>query len=205
MWDEHYSRDEYVYGTEPNGFLASCEKLLAPGQSALCVADGEGRNSVWLASQGLNVTAFDASRIAVEKARKLASRSGVQIDYRISDVDEWNWEADRFDIVAAIFIQFAPPVQRSTIFEGMKRTLLPGGYLLLQGYRPEQIGYGTGGPSDPEQLYTRALIEDAFGDFEIVALKEYDRDLHEGSGHSGMSALMDVIVRKPILNIGSGV
>jgi 2-polyprenyl-3-methyl-5-hydroxy-6-metoxy-1,4-benzoquinol methylase len=197
MWDERYSRKDYVFGTEPNAFLASCAPLLAPGQSALCVADGEGRNSVWLAGQGLVVTAFDFSAVGIAKAKKLAAAKGVVVDCRQASIEDWDWSPDRFDVVAAIFIQFAEPALRSRIFEGMKRTLKPGGLLILQGYRPEQIEYATGGPRARENLYSRALLEDAFAGFDILRLDEHDSEIHEGPGHAGMSALIDLVARKP--------
>lgn len=197
MWDERYSREDYVFGTEPNAFLSSCAPLLEGGRGALCVADGEGRNSVWLARQGLAVTAFDFSAVGIAKARKLAAARGVTVDYRQASIEDWDWTPDRFDVVAAIFIQFAEPALRSRIFEGVKRTLKPGGLLLMQGYRPEQIEYATGGPRARENLYTRALLEEAFAGFEILRLSEHDSEIHEGPGHAGMSALIDLVARKP--------
>lgn len=197
MWDERYSRDDYVFGTEPNAFLASCAPLLEPRRSALCVADGEGRNSVWLAGQGLSVTAFDFSAVGIAKAQRLAAAKGVAVDYRLAAIEDWDWSPDRFDVVAAIFIQFAEPDLRSRIFEGIERTLKPGGLLLMQGYRPEQIEYATGGPRARENLYTKAMLEGAFAGFDMLRLDEHDSAIHEGHGHAGMSALIDLVARKP--------
>jgi len=197
MWNERYDRQEYLFGTEPNAFLASCADLLVPGQSALAVADGEGRNSVWLASRGLAVTAFDASTVGLEKARRLADQRQVTVDYCEAAVEDWDWTPAHFDVVAAIFIQFAGPDLRSRIFAGMKRTVKPGGLILMQGYRPEQLAYGTGGPKEPENLYTRALLEEAFADFEILRLEEHDSEVREGPGHAGLSALIDLVARRP--------
>jgi len=197
MWNERYDRQEDLFGTEPNAFLASCADLLVPGQSALAVADGEGRNSVWLASRGLAVTAFDASTVGLEKARRLADQRQVTVDYCEAAVEDWDWTPAHFDVVAAIFIQFAGPDLRSRIFAGMKRTVKPGGLILMQGYRPEQLAYGTGGPKEPENLYTRALLEEAFADFEILRLEEHDSEVREGPGHAGLSALIDLVARRP--------
>lgn len=197
MWDERYSREDYVFGTEPNAFLASCAPLLEGGRGVLCVADGEGRNSVWLAQQGLAVTAFDFSAVGIAKARKLAASRGVTVDYRQASIEAWDWEPERFDVVAAIFIQFAEPALRTVIFDGIRRTLKPGGLLLMQGYRPEQIEYATGGPRARENLYTRAMLEEAFAGFEVLRLDEHDSEIQEGPGHAGMSALIDLVARKP--------
>jgi len=196
-WDERYSTPDYLFGTEPNAFLVSQADLLVPGQSALAVADGEGRNGVWLASKGLTVTAFDASAVGLHKAKRLAAENGVNVDYRLASIEDWTWTENRFDVVVAIFIQFAPPELREKIFAGIKQCLKPGGLLLLQGYTPKQLEYGTGGPPTGENLYTRRLLEDAFAGFEIMRLEEYDSEIREGSGHSGMSALIDLVARKP--------
>ena len=196
-WDERYSTPDYLFGTEPNAFLASQADLLVPGQSALAVADGEGRNGVWLASKGLTVTAFDASAVGLDKAKRLAAEKGVNVDYRLAAIEDWTWTENRFDVVVAIFIQFASPELREKIFAGIKQCLKQGGLLLLQGYTPKQLEYGTGGPPTGENLYTRRLLEDAFAGFEIMRLEEYDSVIREGSGHSGMSALIDLVARKP--------
>lgn len=197
MWDERYATDDYLFGTEPAAFLAANAGLLRPGLRALAVADGEGRNSVFLAQQGLNVIAMDGSEVAVAKARTLAGNAGVTIDHRVADVLTWEWEPDAFDVVVAIFIQFVGPAERAVVFDGMKRTVRPGGRLLLHGYRPEQIANGTGGPPTPENMYTEDLLRNAFGDFTIEQLKSYDAVIEEGTGHVGQSALIDLVATKP--------
>lgn len=197
MWDERFDRPDYLFGTEPAAFLRGCAGLLVPGARALAVADGEGRNSVWLAQQGLRVTAFDASPVGVDKARRLAAARGVEVDFHIRDIDAWDWGAEPVDLVAAIFIQFAPPEQRARAFAGLRCALRPGGLLLLHGYRPEQLAYGTGGPSDAANMYTEAMLRDAFGDWDILRLDAYDAEVDEGAGHAGMSALIDLVARRP--------
>jgi len=196
IWDERYAGEDYLFGTEPNEFLASQRHLLEPGMHCLAVADGEGRNGVWLAQQGLRVLSVEASAVALKKAKKLAQQRGVSIDFEQADLAHWPWDEHRFDVVAAIFIQFAPPALRAQMFAGIKRCLKPGGLLLLQGYTPRQLEYGTGGPPHAENLYTEALLRDAFGDMHILHLREHDDIIGEGSGHSGMSALIDLVARK---------
>ena len=196
MWDERYAPTEYVFGTEPAAFLTRHRDLLDIEGSALVVADGEGRNSVFLASLGIAVTSMDVSSVGVEKARRLAEERGVHVDALVADILTWEWVPDAYDLVVAVFIQFLDPRQRAVVFEGMQRTLRPGGRLLLHGYRPEQIEYGTGGPSDPAHLYDEALLRDAFAAMEIEVLDAYDTTLVEGAGHSGMSALIDLVARK---------
>ena len=197
-WDERYASEDYLFGTEPNAFLVSQRDLLKPGMSCLAVADGEGRNGVWLAQQGLQVLSVEASAVALEKAKKLARQRGASIEFEQADLAQWQWGENRFDLVAAIFIQFAPPALREQMFAGIKRCLKPGGLLLLQGYTPRQLEYKTGGPPLAENMYTADLLRNAFGEMEIIHLREHDDHIGEGSGHSGMSALIDLVARKQI-------
>ena len=195
-WNRRFSAPEYIFGTAPNAFLASKRALLRPGQRALCVADGEGRNSVWLAEQGLEVTAFDVSPVGVEKARRLAAERGVSVRHEVAGVYDFAWPEAAYDVVAAIFVQFADPAMRAFMFERMARALKPGGLLLLEGYTPKQLEYRTGGPSRLENLYTASLLLDAFPGFEILQLEEYDTLVAEGTQHCGRSALIDLAARK---------
>ena len=195
-WTKRYMASGYLFGTEPNAFLKSQAHLLSKGQSALAIADGEGRNGVFLAEQGLDVLSLDYSDVAQDKARMLAKSRGVTLRLQQADMTTWNWTPNTFDVVAGIFIQFATPPQRAIMFAGIKKTLKPGGLLLLQGYGLKQLDYKTGGPSEPERLYTRALLEEAFGDLSSLDIREHDSVLKEGDHHIGMSALVDVVGRK---------
>ncbi|MBS0536366.1 MAG: class I SAM-dependent methyltransferase [Proteobacteria bacterium] len=195
-WQERFAGDDYRFGTEPNAFLKAQAQLLRMGQTALAIADGEGRNGVFLAQQGLDVLSVDFSPNAQAKARKLATARGVTMRVEQVDIINWTWPVDAFDVVAAIFFQFAGPADRVKIFAGIKQALKPGGLLLLEGYRPKQLDYKTGGPSKIENLYTRELLEAAFADFASMDIREYDAEIHEGAGHGGMSALIDLVGRK---------
>jgi len=160
------------------------------------VADGEGRNSVYLAERGLDVTAFDMAPTAVERGRALAVAKGVEVDFHVSDWDGWDWSRG-FDLVVAIFIQFADPQARAAQFAELRRAVAPGGVLMLHGYSPEQVDYGTGGPGNRAHMYTPDMLRDAFGDWHVERLAAYERDVQEGKGHSGRSALIDLVVRRP--------
>ena len=196
-WEERFSSADYVFGTEPNAFLKKQASRLSRGQRALSLADGEGRNGVWLAMQGLDVLAVDFSPKALAKAEALARSRGVVIRTERADLSAWRWPEDTFDVVAGIFMQFCGPAVRDRIFTGIRRTLKPGGLVLIEGYRPEQLAYKTGGPKQLENLYTRPMLQKAFEGWEIIELREYDSLVSEGSGHSGMSALIDLIAKKP--------
>jgi SAM-dependent methyltransferase len=195
-WDARYAGDDYLFGQAPNAFLAGQVARLRRGGSALAVADGEGRNGVWLAEQGLEVLSVDSSSVAQEKARRLARSRGVELRLELADLEAWPFPEGRFDVVAAIFIQFAGPALRTRLFEGVKRALKPGGLLLLEGYRPEQLEYRTGGPPIADNLYTEPMLRAAFADLEIVKLVSHDSVIREGAAHSGMSALIDLVARK---------
>jgi SAM-dependent methyltransferase len=196
-WDKRFAGEEFLFGEAPNAFLARQAPLLKKGQRVLAVADGEARNGVWLAEQGLSVHSMDFSSVAQAKARQLAARRGVTLDFELADLLTWEFPPEAYDVVATIFIQFMPPQDRARVFAGMKRTLKPGGLLIMEGYRPEQIAYGTGGPSDPTWHYTEDLLRAEFSDFEIIELASYDAELNEGSRHKGPSALIDIVARKP--------
>ncbi|MEW6019226.1 MAG: class I SAM-dependent methyltransferase [Pseudomonadota bacterium] len=197
LWNNRFAGETYVFGEEPNAFLARQRARLPRSGRALAVADGEGRNGVWLAQQGLSVHSIDGSSVAQDKAGRLAATRGVALELELADLSDWSWPEATYDVVAAIFIQFAGPELRAAMFDGMKRCLKPGGLLLIEGYRPEQIAYGTGGPRVVENLYTEAMLAEAFAEFEILELAAYDAEIQEGPGHSGMSALVDLVARKP--------
>ena len=199
FWSARYrdAGDDYLFGTAPNKFLASQAERFSAGMKVLAVADGEGRNSVWLAEQGCAVTATEISPVALEKAAKLARGRHVAVDFMQADILAWTWPTAAFDAVVGIFIQFVGPAERARQLAGMKQAVKPGGFLFLQGYTPKQLEYGTGGPSAVENLYTEALLREIFSDWEMVLLHEHEDLIDEGRGHSGRSALIDLIARKP--------
>ncbi|MEW5943266.1 MAG: class I SAM-dependent methyltransferase [Pseudomonadota bacterium] len=199
FWDERYAAAGYLFGTAPNAFLASQRHLLKPGQSALAVADGEGRNGIWLARQGLDVLSVDISPVALEKAKKLAQDAGIPLRTELADLREWEWGENRFEVIAAIFIQFATSAERAVIHRAMRRALKPGGLLILQGYTPKQLEYKTGGPPDIDKLYGAQTLREDFAGMEILHLREHEEVICEGTAHCGMSALVDMVARKPLV------
>ena len=196
-WQERFSTPDYAFGKEPNEFLARCRPLLPPAGKVLAVADGEGRNGVWLARQGLDVLSLDFSPAAQAKARALAAEHQVPVTFVEADVHAWPYPDEAFDVVAEIFTQFSTPPERERKWAGMRRALKRGGLLIVQGYTPKQLDYGTGGPKQVEQLYTRDMLLRAFGDLADVNIVEEERELQEGAGHSGMSAVIGLTARKP--------
>ena len=197
FWDNRYQAPGYLFGKEPAQFLKDQAGQMPEAARTLCVADGEGRNSVYLASLGHQVTAFDQAELGVAKARDLAADKGVTVDFRIADIEAWDW-TQSYDVVVAIFIQFAPPDLRDRILRWLGQAVAPGGMLLLHGYVPRQLEYGTGGPPNAANMYTPELLAGIYDGFEILRLEEYDREVDEGRGHSGRSALIDLVARKPV-------
>lgn len=195
-WNQRFSGADFIFGTEPNEWLREQAQVWQRGQRVLCVADGEGRNSVWLARQGLAVDAYDIAEVGVAKARQLAAAQGAQVHYTVADCDQFDYGEARYDGVAAIFVQFADPAMRARLFDHIRRCLKPGGVLILQGYTPKQLEYKTGGPPFASHLYTEALLREAFAGFELLALREYEAELTEGSQHKGRSALIGLVARK---------
>jgi SAM-dependent methyltransferase len=195
-WEGRYRAPEYAFGTEPNYFLASCKALLPRSGKALAVADGEGRNGIWLAEQGLDVLSIDFSPTAQQKARALAKQRGVAIAMAQADVHAWAYPEAAFDVVAEIFTQFSSPAERARKWAGMRKALKPGGLLIIQGYTPKQLQYGSGGPKQIENLYTRAMLDDAFGDMRDVIIVEEEREIFEGTSHGGMSAVINLTARR---------
>ncbi|WP_108482456.1 SAM-dependent methyltransferase [Oceaniglobus ichthyenteri] len=195
-WNKRYEREEYLFGTAPADYLVRYAPVLPSRARVLCVADGEGRNSVYLASLGHEVTAFDPAPAAVEKARKLAARKGVHVAFNIAGIEDWDWTA-QFDAVVGIFIQFVGPKWRARLFTQLAGAVKPGGLLLLHGYAPRQVEYGTGGPGDARNMYDDALLRAAFEGWQIDTLRDYDAMVDEGEGHYGKSALVDFVARKP--------
>ena len=197
FWNERFDVDEFIFGKDPNLFLVESTKKYATGGSrVLCVADGEGRNSVWLAQQGMQVDAFDVSAVAIKKAKKFASDNQVDIAFHHSDCDSYPWQPNQYDAIAAIFIQFADPELRARLFDNMINGLKPGGLLIVQGYTPNQLEYKTGGPGQLSHLYTEELMTELLAGMNVLEIRSYETELKEGARHLGMSALIGVVAKK---------
>jgi len=195
-WNRRFAEAGYLFGTAPNEWLRENAGVWKAGNRVLCVADGEGRNSVWLAGLGLTVDAFEISDVGVAKAKRLAAEQGVSVNFTVADCDGYAWPESAFDGVAAIFVQFADPALRERLFARMVQSLKPGGTLVLQGYTPRQLEFGTGGPPLASHLYTEAMLRDAFADLDILSLRDYEADVAEGAGHQGRSALIGLVARR---------
>jgi len=196
FWDARYGEPGFAYGTAPNAYLVSQAARLRPGMRALAVGDGEGRNGVWLAQQGLEVLSVDASAVGLEKARALAVEHGVSLATECVDLRDWQWPASSYDLVAAIFVHF-PPDHRAELHRAMFEALVPGGLIVLEAFTPGQLGRGSGGPPVAEMLYTPELLQADFPEAEWVEMTEAEVDLDEGPYHSGRAAVLRAVVRRP--------
>jgi cyclopropane fatty-acyl-phospholipid synthase-like methyltransferase len=196
-WNQRFASEGFLFGEEPNQYLSTQVHHLKPG-NALAIADGEGRNSVWLATQGMQVDAFDFAPNALEKAKQLAKKHSVHVNFFCSDWQSFDWKSAHYDNIVGVFFQFAGPQDRAEIFARIHASLKPGGVLLIQGYTPAQLKFNTGGPGKLDHLYDEALLTSAFANYQVLDLQTYEAEIHEGTAHSGMSGLIGFVAQKPL-------
>lgn len=194
-WNQRFTTAQYIFGEAPNDYLRCQADHLRAG-NALAVADGEGRNGVWLAEQGLQVDAFDFSDVAIQKARHLAERRKQSVQWHCSDWQSFAWRPAHYDNVVGIFFQFAGPTERTSLFAKMDESLKSGGTLVIQGYTAAQLKFNTGGPGKLDHLYNEQMIRDAFVNYDIIDLQTYEAPIAEGTAHHGMSGLLGLTARK---------
>jgi len=191
-WDERYGGAVYYYGTEPNEFLRERLAAIPAGGDVLCLAEGEGRNAVFLAQQGYRVIAVDQSSIGLRKAERLAAARGVKIDTVVADLADYRIVPRRWDGIVSIWCHL-PPALRSAVYGQAVAGLKPGGVLLVEAYTPEQLRYGTGGPKSAELLPTLAELRSELAGLEFVHAEERVREVREGNGHAGQSAVVQIV------------
>ncbi|MGF1475577.1 MAG: SAM-dependent methyltransferase [Geminicoccaceae bacterium] len=195
FWDDRYREDAYFYGITPNGWLMAQASLLPSAGKALAVADGEGRNGVWLAEQGLTVTSVDVSAKGLAKTRALAADRGVEVETIEADLRHWAWPVAAYDVVVSIFAHF-PPDLRVQVHRGIGQALRPGGLLVLEAYSPYQRIHATGGPKALDLLYTAWQVAQDLKGLDVFHLEETEVDLAEGKGHRGRSAVVRLLARR---------
>jgi len=195
FWDAKYHRTDYFYGVRPNAFLVDQDYRLDPGSRILCIGDGEGRNGVWLAEQGHNVTSVDVSPRALQKCAELAMQRGVFLRTECADLRVWDWPTERFDAVVAIYLHLLPeyrqPVHRSA-FGALKQ----GGHFLLEAFNKSQLGNTSGGPKNIDLLYMAEELKSDFPGSDILIAQDLDVDLDEGPGHTGQAAVTRLLARR---------
>jgi hypothetical protein len=195
MWDERFSQAEPVYGEQPNTFLAAQVSRFQPGMKLLVPADGYGRNGIWLAKQGFRVHTVDLSSVGVARSRKTAEAAGVTMTIEQGDLSSWNWPAQHFDGVAAIFLHLPPDV-RAEIHASMLHSLKPGGLVILEAFTPAQLQHSSGGPKQVDLLYTADILRRDFAFAEALELQEKEIHIDEGHMHRGPAAVVQAIFRK---------
>lgn len=197
FWERRYAEPAYAYGTQPNGFLVEVADLVPPGP-VLCLAEGEGRNAVWLAERGHAVTAVDASAAGLAKADALARARGVSIETLAADLATFAIEAGAWSGVVAIFAHLPPPLRRQ-VHRAAARGLADGGVFVLEAFTPRQLALGTGGPRRPELLYTLAELREDLAGLDLVIGREVERVVVEGLYHTGRAAVVQVLARRTAL------
>jgi 2-polyprenyl-3-methyl-5-hydroxy-6-metoxy-1,4-benzoquinol methylase len=199
FWDDRYDESDYAYGTTPNQFLTEQQHRLKPGMKTLVVGDGEGRNGVWLATQGLDVLSIDLSPVGLEKAQALANQHQVQIQTQCADLTTWDWVVAEYDLIVSIYVHFAPEI-RQQIHRSMLQALKPGGVIILEAFNLEQLQYqqeyNSGGPSVPAMLYEPEMLRQDFASGEIVKLTETITELHEGQYHEGKASVVRLVLQR---------
>ena len=199
FWDARYADEAYAYGEAPNAYLAAQHARFRPGMRAFVPGDGEGRNGVWLAEQGLDVVSLDLSEAGLRKAERLAAKRGVRIATVRADLTRWTWPVAEFDVVAAIYLHFAPEVRRR-MHRAMLDALRPGGLLVVEAFRPEQLAYreayGSGGPPVEAMLYDAATLRDDFAEAVVLDLESAEVKLGEGAYHNGLAAVVRGVFRR---------
>jgi 2-polyprenyl-3-methyl-5-hydroxy-6-metoxy-1,4-benzoquinol methylase len=196
MWNERYAEPGYAYGTEPNDFLVDMVGKIPRGGRVLEIAAGEGRNAVWLAEQGLEVTAVDSSSVGVEKTMMLAKDRGVKLKAVTGDLASFELPVVYYDGVVSIFAHLPPDVRRA-VHARVVTGLAPGGVLILEAYSPAQLALKTGGPPVEEMLYTLEALEDELAGLELEVARAIERPVVEGKYHTGKAAVVQVLARKP--------
>lgn len=197
-WDRHYAEPGYIFGTMPNAFLAAEAHRFAPKGRVLVPGDGEGRNGVWLAGEGFDVTSVEASEVGVDKARALAAARGIRVDIQNANLDAWDWPTGTFDGIAAIFVHFEPHVRRN-MHRRLLSALKPNGLLLLEAFIPKHVEKrkaGSRGGPPPEMLYTADMLREDFRDAAIELIREEEISLDEGTRHQGPAHVVRLAARR---------
>lgn len=194
-WDARYAEPGWAFGVAPNDFLREQAGRLPAGGRVLCLAEGEGRNAVWLAERGFDVTGVDVARAGLDKADRLAEERGVRITTVLADLATFAFEPEAWDGVVSIFAHVPVEIRRRVHGE-LPRTLRRGGVLLLEAYRPEQVGRGTGGPPDDSRLLDLARLRPELSGLDWLLARELEREVIEGRYHTGLASVVQLVARR---------
>jgi 2-polyprenyl-3-methyl-5-hydroxy-6-metoxy-1,4-benzoquinol methylase len=193
FWNDRYSENGFAYGTEPNDFLK--EQFFDSGSNILCLAEGEGRNAVYLAKKGHTVTTVDISQQGIEKTMAFATENGVELDAICADLSTYSFDNERWDAIVMIFGHF-PPKLRKSIHSKLYAALKSGGKVIIEAYSKEQLTFKTGGPMEDEMLYSLGDLKEDFYQFDHLNIEKIERDIHEGFYHNGHSSVIRLIAVK---------
>lgn len=196
FWNERYAEDGLAYGEQANEFLITQVSLLPPKANVLVIGDGEGRNGVWLAGQGFQVTSVDYSHVAIDKINAFAKERQVSVKAVFADLTTWDWPEETFDVVVSIYVHF-PPDHRAQMHSNMIKALKPGGKIIMEAFHKEQLEYSSGGPPVEEMLFSEAMLKEDFNEAKILELYETITYLEEGKYHVGDGAVVRLIAEKP--------
>lgn len=195
-WEQRYAAVKRLFGDTPSELLVKERQRLQPGQQALAVGDGEGRNGVWLAEQGLRVTAVDLSPTAQRRAAALAAQRGVAVELLCTDLFQWTWPLAQYAVITCIFVHLPPP-QRRQLYESMWTATRPGGLILIEGYDREQAGGCAAGPQDPALLPDETELRHRFAAADILRLERTTTQIVIGGEHRGQGDVIHFTARRP--------
>jgi len=190
-WDERYAEEGWVFGTEPNDFLREQAHLIPEGR-VLCLGEGEGRNSVFLAELGYEVVGVDRSQVGMDKAQALANERGVFVETVVSSVEDFDLREGEWEGIVSVFFHL-PPELRRRVHGAVVQGLAPGGILILEAYTPRQLAFGTGGPPDADRLMTVELLVEELDGLEVLVARETEREVHEGRMHHGLGSVVQFV------------
>ncbi|CUS48875.1 MAG: Tellurite resistance protein TehB [Idiomarinaceae bacterium HL-53] len=193
-WDERFKEESYFYGETPNDFIKKIANTIPPNSHILCLAEGEGRNAVYLATLGHQVTALDISTEGLKKTELLAKKHNVGVETVHANLDEYVFSANAWNVIIAVFMHL-PPLIRTKVFEAIPNALKRGGLFIGEFYRQEQLKFATGGPKDPQLLYSSDLIKTELSSLTFELINEVEREVVEGIGHTGHAAVLQIIAR----------
>jgi SAM-dependent methyltransferase len=197
FWNQRYGEQGFAYGTEANDFLRQEYHRFKPGGEILCIAEGEGRNALFLAAHSFQVTAMDQSEVGMQKAHLRATKEGLHLSTITADLENFDFGLGKWDAIVSIFGHL-PPVLREEVHGKIVKALRLGGYFLMEAYTPEQLPLGTGGPKDINLMVTSEIIQKELSELSPEILQEVRRPIHEGKYHEGESAVIQFIGKQPL-------
>lgn len=195
FWDERYNEPGFAYGLEANDYLVSISDQLKPNSNILCIAEGEGRNAIYLAKQGHQVTAIDYSFVGLDKLSRYAALNSLQIETIHQDLNHYEFEENKWDVIVCIFGHFNKNL-REKVFKSVYNSLKADGIFIMESYSELQLKNNTGGPQALEMLYSIDELATYFNNYSNIRINKTERMINEGKYHNGKSSTIQILAKK---------